>query len=317
MADRWHLLKNLGDALTSVFARHRRSLKQLEASRRALTREPCPPTTAPAIPSPTFQARNARFMQVRQWRDEGLTINAIAALSHLDRKTIRKYLNTDHCPNWHYPRHRASKLTPYQAYLLELAAAGQRTVRQLYRDIQAQGFTGSLSTVAAYLAAAHQHPTRSAQSESSICPVSKLPSSTLTPRRATWFLLSRPDQLTQAQQVLAQQIAHLNSEIEQATSLAQSFILMVRQRLVDVLDPWLDTTLNSTVRELQTFARGIQRDYQAVKAALVLPWSNGPVEGHVNRLKFFKRQMFGRAKFDLLRIRLLLSPSDGLQQNCS
>ena len=316
VADRWHVLKKLGEALTSVFARHRRELKQLGASRHAVTADQCPQVSPPAVPSPTFQARNARFIQVRQWREEGMTINAIAALSHLDRKTIRKYLNADHCPNWHYPRHRLSTLTPYHAYLLEHAAAGQRTVRQLYRHIQAQGFTGSLSTVATYLAAAHQPPTRSVQLESSGVPASKLPDTTLTPRRATWFLLSRPDQLTQAQQALAQPVAPLNSEVEQATSLAQSFILMVRQRLVDALDPWLDTTLNSTVRELRTFARGIQRDYQAVKAALALPWSNRAVEGHVNRLKFFKRQMFGRAKFDLLRIRVLLSSSDSLQQKC-
>jgi hypothetical protein len=154
-------------------------------------------------------------MQVRQWREAGLTINAIAALSHLDRKTVRKYLNADQCPNWHYPRHRVSKLTPYQAYLLEHADDGQRTVRQFFRDIQAHGFTGSLSTVATFLASAHQTPRQPDQSESSVVPVSTLPALALTPRRVTWLLLARPDQLTQAQQELAQQIAHLNSEVEQ------------------------------------------------------------------------------------------------------
>jgi hypothetical protein len=312
VADRWRLLKNLGEALTTVFGRHRRALKQLAAARQAVSGNPPRQTPVSAVPSPAVQARNARFMQVRQWREAGLTINAIAALSHLDRKTVRKYLNADQWPNWHYPRHRVSKLTPYRAYLLEHADDGQRTVRQLYRDIQAQGFSGSLSTLATFLAAAHHNPRRPDQSESSVVPVLTLPASALTPRRATWLRLARPDQLTQAQKELAQQIAHLNSEVEQIAAEAQSFILMFRQHVVAALAPWLDPALHAAVRELRTVARGIQRDDQAVKAALTLPWSNGPVEGFVNRLKFVKRQMFGRANFDLLRIRVLLSGS--LQQ---
>jgi transposase len=59
------------------------------------------------------------------------------------------------------------------------------------------------------------------------------------------------------------------------------------------------------VTELSSFVNGIKRDYAAVRAACSLPWSNGTVEGHVNRLKFLKRQMFGRAHLDLLRVKVL------------
>src|SRR5207253_5495504 len=97
--------------------RHRRALKQRSAARREGSENPSPQLSSPIVPSPAFERRNARFLQVRQWREAGLTINAIAALSHLDRKTVRKYLNTDQCPNWHFPRHRQSKLAPYRAYL--------------------------------------------------------------------------------------------------------------------------------------------------------------------------------------------------------
>ena len=240
VADCWHLLQNLGEALTTVLGRHRRDLKQLEISHRSVAPDPGAETTTPALLSPAFQSRNARFMQVRQWCEAGLTINAIATLSHLDRKTVRKYLNADRCPNGYFRRHRVSKLTPYQAYLLEHAGAGQRTVRQLYRDIQAQGFTGSLSTVATYLASAHQRPVIPTEPESSVGSVSMFPAARLTPRRATWLLLSSPDQLTEQQQQLAQQVAHLNVEVEQAASEAQAFSLMLRQRVVDTLDPWLE-----------------------------------------------------------------------------
>ena len=71
---------------------------------------------------------------------------------------------------------------------------------------------------------------------------------------------------------------------------------------------WLERVSSSGIPALESFASGIHRDYLAVKAAYSLPWSNGQVEGQVNRLKFIKRQMFGRANFDLLRLRVLHYP---------
>jgi len=89
---------------------------------------------------------------------------------------------------------------------------------------------------------------------------------------------------------------------------AQAFAAILRQHIVEAFDGWLQRTRRSALRELRSFARGIQRDYFAVKAALELPFSNGMVEGNVNRLKFIKRSLFGRAKFDLLRLRVLARP---------
>ncbi len=71
------------------------------------------------------------------------------------------------------------------------------------------------------------------------------------------------------------------------------------------MEPWLTAVIESKIPELNGFARSLSRDKDAVLAALSLPWSNGQVEGQVNRLKLIKRQMYGRAKFDLLRLRVL------------
>lgn len=90
--------------------------------------------------------------------------------------------------------------------------------------------------------------------------------------------------------------------------LVQRFMTMVRQQQVTLLDAWLVDCNNSNVAGLQNFAASLAQDYAAVHAALELPWSNGQTEGHVNRLKFIKRQMYGRAKLDLLRLRVLYSP---------
>lgn len=117
--------------------------------------------------------------------------------------------------------------------------------------------------------------------------------------------MARPDQLDDKEQHLRSILPALHPDIHLVAATAQRFAQIIRDRLPDALDDWLQHALQSTLREVRSFARGIQRDYAAVKAALTLPWNNGMLEGHINRLKFVKRQMFGRANFDLLRLRVL------------
>lgn len=298
VADRWHLLKNLGDALTNMFGRHRRALQQLNPPLQDSSLERAP------VESNAYQRRQLRFEQVRQLRQNGLTISAIANVVHLDRKTIRKYLNSDCCPGGQRRRSstRANKLTPYRAYLLKYGLDGQRTVRQLWRDIQDQGYDGGLSAVAAFLSAARHGP---AQPTTVYSPPTLARPEKLTPRRATWLVLSRIEDLTQDQRQQAERIAQIHPDIALMVAEAQAFAAILRQHIVEAFDAWLRRTRYSALRELRSFARGIQRDYSAVKAAVELPFSNGMVEGSVNRLKFVKRSMFGRAKFDLLRLRVL------------
>jgi transposase len=93
--------------------------------------------------------------------------------------------------------------------------------------------------------------------------------------------------------------------LRQAYEFAQEFIEMIRQRLPAALEPWLAAVIKNRIPELASFARSLEKDKKAVLAALTLPWSNGQVEGHVTRLKLIKRQMYGRAHFDLLRVRVL------------
>jgi transposase len=90
--------------------------------------------------------------------------------------------------------------------------------------------------------------------------------------------------------------------------LAQDFTQLVRRRRPAQFDAWLARALTSSVKPLQRFATGLGEDYVAIKAAITLPWSNGPVEGQINRLKMLKRQMFGRARLDLLSRRFVLAP---------
>jgi transposase len=310
VADRWHLLKNLGEMLVRVLAHHHRELKALAKTLVEVPTQSVPIQAQIAAiqeenePSVNPNSRRyARFVETHALHEQGFTISAIASQTGLDRKTVRKYLSLTALPAYRPQRRRFSKLLPYQPYLLEHWQNGRRTVRQLWLDIRELGFKGSHSVVATFMARVRKERGLPPYVRTALqCPVAP---PVLSPRRAAWLLLARPDQLSQEDLRLRAALPNLHPDIQNAARTAQHFAQIVRDRLPDAFDEWLLHSLQSALREVRSFARGIQRDYHAVKAALTLPWSNGMVEGHVNRIKFVKRQMFGRANFDLLRLRVL------------
>jgi transposase len=208
-------------------------------------------------------------------------------------------------------------LNPYKAYLLERWNAGCRTAMQLFRELQPQGYTGSYRRVAAYASRLRQAqglaPRR--QGLRQTLPAVAAPTSPpLTPRRATWLVLRREAKRTEAEAQQLTQLHAQSAEVAEAIDLAQDFTQLVRQRQPEHFDPWLERASKSTLEAVQRFASGLRDDYAAVKAGMTLPWSTGPVEGHINRLKMLKRQMFGRAHLDLLSRRFVGAPRDGPAQ---
>ena len=136
----------------------------------------------------------------------------------------------------------------------------------------------------------------------------------LTPRRATGLVLRRTEQRTEDETQQLAQLRAQQAEVAEAIELAQDFVQLVRQRQPAQRDPWLKRATTSTLEALQRCANGLYEDSAAVKAGVPLPWSSGPVEGHINRLKMVKRQMFGRARLDLLRCRFVRAPRRGQAQ---
>ena len=118
-------------------------------------------------------------------------------------------------------------------------------------------------------------------------------------------MLSHPENLTDEQNQKLAQVCALSEPVATAFILSQDFVKMLRDKRVEGLPSWLQRAQASTVRELRQFAQGIERDRAAVEAALSRSESNGQTEGHVTRLKLIKRAMYGRAKFDLLRLRVI------------
>jgi transposase len=125
-----------------------------------------------------------------------------------------------------------------------------------------------------------------------------------SPKQLAWLFIQDRAQLTPAETALLHQLCQ-HPDLQTSYPLVQQFVFMVRQHAAAQLDDWLAACAATQVASLQTFAAGIQQDYAAVRAALATNWSNGQTEGQVNRLKLIKRQMYGRASFDLLRLRVL------------
>jgi transposase len=127
----------------------------------------------------------------------------------------------------------------------------------------------------------------------------------LSPRALRWLLTRKRQDLDQEEQTRLDQLLSLSLEVQTIYVLLQAFLKMVRERKHQDLRSWMGQAVRSGIPELTSFVNGIERDYDAVQAALRLPWSQGITEGKVNTLKTLKRAMYGRAGFALLRQRLL------------
>jgi transposase len=269
------------------------------------------------MPSPQAQTRAAprrarrlaTYERVWALHRQGWSNRAMAQQLGMGRMTVVRYLQVPTFPE-RKGRSDAGKsvLTPYKERLLKRWNAGCREALQLFRDLRHHGYTGSYPTVARYaqrLRQAQGLRPRERRLGRMLPRVIEWQPQPLTTRRATRLVLKRPEHRSNADLQLLAHLASQHGDLAEAIGLAQDFGAIVRQRQTDRFDAWLARAVASGVAPLRRFAMGLRADYEAVKAGLGLPWSNGPVEGHINRLKMLKRQMFGRAKLDLLRRRFL------------
>jgi transposase len=318
VADRWHLLKNLGDALerllTRVYPAQRPRLvapSHAPASAVMVASVPQPgPTTALSAPAPPAcspveaplsarqQRQRTRATTIQHLHAQGASISAMARQLGLDRKTVRRVLTAVPPAAPRPSVRRRSHLDPYKPYLRERWAAGCHNAARLWAEIRTQGYAGAQTNVRQYL-----------QSSREAAAGGNSPAARPVSVRQVRSLLQRPAQdLTSPEQQLVTEVCGWEPAVVQAYELVQAFGQMVRERRVEQLDGWLAAVATSQISELQPFVAGVRRDYAAVAAALRMAVSNGPVEGQVHRLKLIKRRGYGRAKFDLLRQRVLAPP---------
>jgi transposase len=330
--DRWHLLKNLGEVLQKILALHVDVLQQAagEAQPTEPRREPSAqaveavsaeeassPSSLPAPPPSTRPARQpprrkpARVSKQRRWQlemyeqvhrlaAEGHSQGEIAKQLQLHPHTVRKYVHMEHFVDQRHNPH-GSSVEPYRAYLEERWSQGCTMAKTLWQEIRAQGFTGSYKSVCLFT---RQWPRPQASTSVSTTSTGAVQQAR-TPWQTKWLLLRAPDELSVRDASYCQAIYDLSPALATLASLARSFVQMVRERKEDQLDAWLKQASISPLPDLRRFVQGLSREYAAVRAALSEPWSTGQVEGQITRLKYLKRQMYGRASIDLLRLRVL------------
>ncbi len=317
VADRFHLMQNVRQALVRMLERRHRRLvaaardvaaTRSQASSTLSIRGPPKHARERQLPRrpPLREVRRSRrlerYQKVMALHREGSSQRRIAKQLGINRGTVGRYVHMGGFLE-RAPRKYASKVDSFTDYLRKRWEEGCHNAAQLARELMGQGFRGSYCTVRRRVA----HWDRAVVIESggkssSQPPVVHPPSA----NRLAWLLLKEPETLDDDGRIFTETLFRRCPELNDAGALAREFGTMVRQRRGDALDAWIQRARDQAVpRELRMFATGLRSDYQAVKAALTTYWSNGQVEGQVNRLKLIKRQMYGRAKFDLLRKRVL------------
>jgi transposase len=318
VADRWHLWHNLGEYVEKTVVTHRGCLKEPSPAPEAPGDGPAGPGTAGADPAPAPEPPPAapdglrdvcgreralvtrtreRHAAVHQLLAAGHSQAAISRTLGLDRKTVRRFAREPGAAALLVKAtSRDSKLDPFKPYLNQRWNQGVTDASVLHTELQARGWQGSVQAVRRYV-----RPFRPLAAAPPPAPA--IPKT----RKITRWLLSRPDTLHASEQAqlagIRARCPHLNTLAVHVASFAEMMTGLHGQHL----GQWLADVEADDQPQLHSFANGIRRDLQAVTAGLTLPYSSGPVEGNVNRIKMIKRQMYGRAGFTLLRKRVLLT----------
>ncbi|MFE4666019.1 transposase [Streptomyces sp. NPDC056716] len=191
-------------------------------------------------------------------------------------------------------QNRPTLLDDFRPYLDERWSEGCTNAWTLWEEITARGYRGGYGAVRAYLSPKRTSPQ----------PAEARPPSV---RTVSGWILRHPDRLPESDRLQLKEVLAHSPELDALTKHVRAFGQILTQREGGRIPEWLAAVRDDDLPGLHTFAAGLERDLNAVIAGLTLPWSSGVVEGHVNRIKMLKRQMFGRAGFTLLRKRVLLS----------
>jgi len=243
-------------------------------------------------------SRDDRYEQMTTLRTQGLTQKEVAKRIGMSEKAVRNWLKRGAAPTNKRQFRRRSVFDPYAAYVLQRWQEGIHEGKQLYEEIQAQGFPGTVRIVQRFVQALRDDPEK-------ITLASATAAERFSANAATWLFIRDPAQLTAEKQAELELICQRSETACLTYALTQQFLTMLRLRRGQEFEMWLEAVEASHIGELCRFAHSLLQDKKAVVAGLTLSYSNGPVEAQVQKLKLVKRQMFGRAKLPLLRQRLL------------
>ncbi|MFI7644420.1 ISL3 family transposase [Nonomuraea sp. NPDC049400] len=295
-ADRWHLWHNLVQAVERSVTRHRPCLSDPpddgpEQPERASAAQ----TTARQGSTRFAERTRAKHARIHELKAAGHSLRAIARQLRMGDRTVIRYAHAASPEEllWGQWTNKPSAVDDFKPYLHQRWQAGERNATRLLKEITALGYRGSYGALSTYL-----RPLRAARPVAPPAP---------SVRKVTGWLATHPDRLEDAHQLQLATVLDRCPELTALLKHVRTFAIMLTKRRGQDLPGWLAAVRADDLPALHAFAGGLERDLDAVTAGLTLPWSSGPVEGHVNRIKMLKRQMFGRAGFLLLRKRVLLT----------
>ena len=298
VADRFHLFLNLSAAIEGALE---------ERSRQMQLAVPAPPqaeaagslevqkTRQQALQQEGRQRRLERYEEVIQLYRQGSSQKKISQSLHLERKTVRRWIRAGQFPERQSPRGRPTKVQHFADYLQRRWAERCHNATRLFEEIRAQGYRGGRTMVARHVA----------EWRNSAQAVPAARSRKITPKQAAILITKPLSQLTVEQQELLDQLSAQCPDLLRLRKLVAEFREVFRGGESQALQAWRINAEHSGIVSLARFAAGLEKDFAAVQSAVETCWSNGQVEGQVNRLKTLKRQMYGRAGFALLRARVL------------
>lgn len=303
ITDRWHLLKNLAEATTKIMTReYARLNKMLKHEANIEAGIPDTPDLDQSTVSDGMLKQ--RFDQLKILQSQGFSIKGMAKTLGMHRQTVKKYMTMEALPRKMYKDQ--NMVEQYFPYIRRRMQEDKSIyLRTLWGELKNLGYSGAYSTLSEALIyygirlgkkATHLKP-----------PVST--GANFKPSKLAMVFLAAEEKLSDGQRQLIQKVCEKSRDLNTTVSLIRAYRQIMTDKDGSQLRSWIEMARKSDIPEICRFAEGLLTDYSAIENALTLPWSNGPVEGNVNKLKTIKRQMYGRASFDLLRKRLVLAPA--------
>ena len=286
VADRWHLMENASAAFLDAV---RKSMRAIRTAIGATTINPDLLTSAEKLQYEGYLRREETNAAIMKLAGEGLPIKEIVRRTGHSRKLVRQVIRGERTDVF---RMRQSSLDAHLPFLEEQWLSGSRNGAGLWRRLQARGFRGSLRVVSEW-ATRRRRAERASDQQ-----LQKVPSA----RTIARLMTTARDHLSKADTITIAAIEAGVPLLVEARGLIDRFHTMIRKTVAADLDPWITDASASLIASLAT---GIIKDKAAVRAAITEPWSNGQTEGQITKLKLVKRQMYGRAKLDLLQARLI------------
>jgi transposase len=297
VADRWHVAKNLSEHLDKVVSRRWKHLTK-GAGEAEMPPKPIP------VSSPTRRPHQsvgeARYQQMLALKEAGLSTGSIAKRLGVEQRTIQRWLALQQGPYTGPRKPRRSLLDWSTRYLRERWEAGERNGTVLWEELKAKGYTGSSRSAYRCLAKWRDYP-RQPGLPALPWSVPRSPFEDVTPGKVIGWMLARPETLSPRAQEQLDCLCQIDDILAQARKLTHGFLNLIRHQSGEGLDSGLKDVRASRIREFLTFARSVERDQPAILGGLTLPYSTGPVEGYINRLKLIKRQAYGRAGLSYLQ----------------